>query len=218
MSETKITDPKREHLDPVISGGATIRKKSKGQKAVESFLGEEVESVKDHIVYDMVIPSTKDALSNMFGGVVDFFNDMMHEFIDSILFGGSDVKTKASQTYVSYNGYYNKNRSRSTITTKETTRRSGRHSIDEVEFESDEKETAAEKAAKVYKDMIERIEMYNEVSVAEYFDMAGISLDWTEEREKDEWGWRDVSCIGRPRKRRGKYIIPLTRPERLREV
>ena len=77
MSETKITDPNKERLEPVVEHKVTVRKKSKGQKAVESFLGEEVESVKDHIIYDMVIPSTKDALSNMFGGVIDFFNDML---------------------------------------------------------------------------------------------------------------------------------------------
>ena len=78
MSEEK------KKLDPVVDGGVTVRKKSKGKAAVESFLGEEVEEVKNHIVYDMIIPSTKDAISNMFGGVIDFFNDMMHEFIDSV--------------------------------------------------------------------------------------------------------------------------------------
>ena len=214
MSEEK------KKLEPVVNGGVTVHKKSKGKEAVESFLGEEVSEVKDHIVYDMIIPSTKDAISNMFGGIVDFFNDMMHEFIDTVLFGSSgDVpKTKASQTYVSYQGYYNsKNRSKSSRPVRESRDSSRRHTIDEIEFESDERESAVEKATKVYLEMIDRIEKYHEVSVAEFFDLAGVTLDWTEEQEKDAWGWRDPSAIGKPRRRRGKYIIPLPRPERLED-
>lgn len=211
MSEEK------KKLDPVINGGATVHKKSKSKAAVESFLGEEVESVKDHIVYDMIIPSTKDAMSNMFGSIVDFFNDMMHEFIDSIFFGSSETpRTKSSQTYVSYQGYYNKGKSRNTRLTKQTSN-TRRHTIDEVEFETDEKETALEKATKVYLEMVDRIDKYNEVSVAEFFDLAGITLDWVEEQEKDAWGWKDPSAIGKPRRRRGKYIIPLPRPVSLED-
>ena len=213
MSEEK------KKLDPVVDGGVTVRKKSKGKAAVESFLGEEVEEVKNHIVYDMIIPSTKDAISNMFGGVIDFFNDMMHEFIDSVLFGASDTpRSRSSQTYVSYNGYYNsKSKTRSSRPVRETSTSTKRHTIDEIEFESDEKETAVEKATKVYLEMVDRIDKYNEVSVAEFFDLAGITLDWVEEQEKDAWGWKDPSAIGKPRRRRGKYIIPLPRPVRLED-
>ena len=212
MSEDK------KKLDPVIDGGATVHKKSKGKAAVESFLGEEIEEVKNHIVYDMIIPSTKDAMSNMFGSIVDFFNDMIHEFIDSIFFGSSETpRSSSSQTYVSYQGYYNKGKTRTSRPARQVSTSSKRHTIDEVEFESDEKETALEKATKVYLEMIDRIERYNEVSVAEFFDMAHITLDWVEEQEKDAWGWKDPSAIGKPRRRRGKYIIPLPRPVSLEE-
>ena len=213
MSETKITDPKKERLESVVEHEVTVRKKSKGQKAVESFLGEEVEEVKNHIVYDMIIPSTKDALSNMFGGVIDFFNDMMHEFIDSVLFGATEQKkTKASQTYVSYQGYYNKkNRTTTRTTQRRETVFSSRHDIEDLDYDT------VEDATRVQRELIDRIETYKQVSVAELFDLSGHTLDWAEYQEKDRIGWTDPTLIGRPRRRRGKYVIPLPRPERLED-
>lgn len=214
MSEERITDPNKKKVEPVIdSSDVIVRKKSKGKKAVESFLGEEVESVKDHIVYDMIIPSTKDAMSNMCGGIVDFFNDMFHEFIDSIFFGSSEhTKTKASQTYVSYQGYYNKkSQSSGKPLSKRETYLSTRHDLEDLDF------VDMETALKVRKELIELIENYNEASVADLFSLSDQTLDWAEYKEKDKFGWRDPSAIGKPRRRRGRYIIPLPRPEKLKE-
>lgn len=205
MSEEK------KKLDPVIDGSdVVVRKKSKGQQAVESFLGEEVSEVKNHIVQDLVIPSAKDAMSNMCGSIVDFFNDMFHEFIDTIFFGSSETRqTKASQTYVSYQGYYNKkSRSGSQTASK---RESIRHSIEDLEYSN------IEQALRVRNELIERIEHYNQVTVAELFDLSNQTLDWAEYQEKDRYGWTDPSSIGNPRRRRGKYIIPLPRPARLED-
>ncbi len=204
MSEEK------KKLDPVIDGSdVVVRKKSKGQQAVESFLGEEVGEVKNHIVQDLVIPSAKDAMSNMCGSIVDFFNDMFHEFIDTIFFGSSETRqTKASQTYVSYQGYYNKsNRNNRTERKSEPVR----HSVEELEYPN------LEKAVKVRNDLIEQIENYNQASVADLFYLSEKTLDWAEYKEKDAIGWTDISAIGKPRRRRGKYIIPLERPVKLED-
>lgn len=196
----------KKKLDPVVEHEVTVRKKTKGQKAVESFLGEEVQSVKDHIVYDMIIPSTKDAMSNMFGGIVDFFNDMFHEFIDSVLFGPyGRTKTKASETYVSYQGYYNTSRTNQRRESYLNTR----HDIEDLDYDT------MEDALRVKNELLNRIENYNQVTVAELFDLSGKTLDWAEYQEKDSLGWTNLSMIGKPRRRRGKYILPLPRPERL---
>lgn len=207
-----MSEEQKKKLEPVIDGSdVTVHKRSKGQRAVESFLGEEIDSVKDHIIQDMIIPSTKDALSNMFGGIIDFFNDMFHEFIDSILFGDSaTTRTKASETYVSYQGYYNKGKQKKNQPAHRTTY-STRHAIEDLEYNT------MEKALKVRSELVDRIENYQQVSVAELFDLSDQTLDWAEYQEKDRIGWTDISSIGKPRRRRGKYIIPLPRPERLPE-
>ena len=213
MDEKQVTGQKKK-VEPSIDGSdVVVKKKSKGQKAVESFLGEEVQSVKDHIVYDMIIPSTKDAMSNMFGGIIDFFNDMFHEFIDSVLFGPEgSTKTKASETYVSYQGYYAKKKGTpSRVRERQESYLSTRHDLEDLEFPN------MEKAARVRKDLIELIEDYQEASVADLFSLAEQTLDWTEYKEKDKYGWKDASNIGKPRRRRGKYIIPLPRPVRLKQ-
>lgn len=212
MTEEKITETKKD-IKPAIDGSdVVVRKKSTGRKSVESFLGEEIESVKDHIVYDMIIPSTKDAMSNMCGGIVDFFNDMFHSFIDSIFFGSdnSRTKSKGSETYVSYSGYYNKKNTSSNQSRRES-HISTRYNLEDLEYPN------MEKALKVRKDLIELIENYNEASVADLFYLSEQTLDWADYKEKDKFGWTDPLSIGKPRRRRGKYIIPLPRPEKLRE-
>lgn len=205
MSEEK------KKLDPVINGNdVVVRKKSKGQQAVESFLGEEVSEVKNHIVEDLVIPSAKDAMSNMCGSIVDFFNDMFHEFIDTIFFGSSEPrKTKASETYVSYQGYYNRKSNSGRRESVRTT--STRHSMEDLEYIN------LDEALKVRNELIEQIERYGQVSVADLFSISGQTLDWAEYKEKDGYGWTDPLSVGKPRRRRGKYIIPLPRPERLED-
>ena len=206
MSEEK------KKLEPVIDGkDVVIKKKSKGQRAVESFLGQEAETVRDHIVEDLIIPSTKDALSGMCGSIVDFFNDMFHEFIDSIFFGSSESRSrsKGSETYVSYQGYYNNKNKRRSIPEKRT--ESSRHSIEELEYPS------FETALKVRNDLIEQIELYGQASVADLFSLSEQTLDWAEYKEKDSIGWTDPSVVGKPRRRRGRYIIPLPRPVKLED-
>ena len=201
----------KKKFDPVIDGkDVVVKKKSKGKKAVESFLGEEVESVKDHIVNDMIIPSTKDAMSNMCGGIVDFFNDMFHEFIDSIFFGADrERKTKASETYVSYQGYYNKPKTGNRNQLRTEKRFSTRQSIEDLEYPT------FEKALKVKKELLDILENYPQVTVADLFDISEQTLDWADYQEKDKYGWTDLSSLGKPRRRRGKYILPLPKPERL---
>lgn len=203
MSEEK------KKLDPVIDGkNVVVRKKSKGQRAVESFLGEEVESVKDHIVQDLIIPSTKDALSNMCGSVVDFFNDMFHDFINSIFFGSAGpTKTKSSDTYVSYQGYYSSKNKQNSSYRRESSIKE-RHNISELDY-------TYEDAIKVRNELLDLDSKYPYITVAELFDLSNQTLDWVEYKEKEKYGWTDLSNLGYPRSRRGRWIIPLPRPERL---
>jgi hypothetical protein len=74
-----------------------------------------------------------------------------------------------------------------------------------------------DEALKVRNELIEQIEHYGQVSVADLFSISGQTLDWAEYKEKDGYGWTDPLSVGKPRRRRGKYIIPLPRPERLEE-
>ena len=204
MSEEK------KKLEPVIDGkNVVVKKKSKGQQAVESFLGEEVESVKEHIVQDLIIPSTKDALSGMCGSIIDFFNDMFHDFINSIFFGsGNTPKTKASETYVSYQGYYsNKNKNhnnRKVSTVKE------RHDISELEY-------SYEDAVRIRNELLDLDSKYPYITVAELFDLSNQTLDWVEYKEKEKFGWHDLSNLGKPRSRRGHWVLPLPRPVRIEQ-
>lgn len=210
MSNEVKKEPAKEKIDPVVKNEVEVKKKSKVKSATESFLGEELDSVKDHIVNDMIIPSTKDAMSNMFGGIIDFFNDMIHDFIDTMLFGADShqQKTKASQTYVSYQGYYtkknNNSRQKRPVTAKE------QHDISELEYQT------AEDARTVLYDMQDIINSYKSVSVAELFDLSGITLDWAERKEKEKIGWTDLSGVS-VRRRRGKHILTLPRAERLED-
>ena len=86
-------DAKRpEKFSKVISGKATIRKKNDVQKLAESFFPEDISSVKDYILSDVIIPSLKK-------GIVDV--------ITMLLYGEtSQAKSSGIASKISYRSYY----------------------------------------------------------------------------------------------------------------
>lgn len=54
--------PKREHIKPVAKG--SVKKKSESKKVAEMFLSDDAWSLKDHIIFEVLVPAAKKAISD----------------------------------------------------------------------------------------------------------------------------------------------------------
>lgn len=172
--KTASTEPKK--VNKVIKGKVKTRKKSEIQKFADTFISEDMANVKSYILTDIIIPSVKKAISDV---------------VDTILFGGNNRKS-TSGSKISYGSYYNKD-SRRPIERNRTG-----YSYDDIIFE-----TRGE-AEDVLMEMDELIEKYKMASVADFYDLVGISGSYTD----NKYGWTDIRNASVVRIRDG-YLIKL---------
>lgn len=166
-------------VEKVVKGKAKPKKKTNMQKFSDVFISEDVGDVKSYIIWDVLIPSIKKAIS-----------DIVTDGIDMILYGSSGRTKKRQTSRVSYGNYYDgsdRKRDRGTSTV-----RNG------CEYENIIFESRGD-AEKVLSSMDEIIDMYEFVSVADLYDLADISTD---KYTLNNYGWtnlhsaRVVKCRG----------------------
>lgn len=173
-------------VEKVVTGKATVRKKSAISKIAEEFISDDAKNIKSYVIGDVLIPAFKKAIS-----------DIVTNGIDMILYGGSMGKSKRSNAdRVSYRNYYDEPRSRTEKTYSDT-----RQSFDEVVVDS------RGEAEEVLARMNEIIDQYQVVSVADLYELAGIRNDnymthkygWTSIRNADVVRIRDGYLIKMPK-------------------
>lgn len=173
-------------VEKVVTGKATVRKKSALSKIADEFISDDAKNIKSYVIGDVLIPAFKKAIS-----------DIVTNGIDMILYGGSMGKSKRSSAdRVSYRNYYDEPRS-----SREKTYSDTRFSFDEVIVDS------RGEAEEVLARMDEIIEQYQVVSVADLYELAGIRNDnymthkygWTSIRNADVVRIRDGYLIKMPK-------------------
>lgn len=158
----------RPKVNKVIKGTAKTKKKSGFSKFVGSFISEDVDSIKSYVISDVLIPAAKKTIS-----------DIISIGTDMLLFGESGGNKKRSMSSrVSYRDYYDSRR-RDDRPVSRT--RSG-YSYDDILFES------RGEAEEVRERMDELIETYGVVSVADMYDLAGITCQYTD----NNYGWTNI--------------------------
>ena len=181
-SKVESNDIPKKKVERVAKG--KTKKKSELRKFADVFIQEDIADVKHYILTDVIIPKVKQV-------IVDT--------VDTLLYGsagGSNTKsTPASK--VSYRSYYERPKERYS-----TTRSSGkRYHYDDVVIE-----TRGE-AEEVLSRMDDLIATYNVVAVADFYDLVGITCDYTD----NYYGWTDIRSASIQRTREG-YIIRLPKP------
>lgn len=173
----------RKKLDSVTTG--TRVKKKGANKFAEVFLSEDVSNVKSYILMDVLIPAVKKALY-----------DVVTNGIDMILFGESGHSKRSSNAdRVSYSRFYDRRDERRH---EESRPRIRAYSHDEVRIPS------RGEAEEILSRMDEIVATYGMVSVADYYDLAGVSCDYTD----NNYGWTSIRSASVVRVRDG-YIIKL---------
>lgn len=174
----------RKKIEPVAK--AKTKKKSEIKKFTDVFIAEDVTSVKNYIVNDVLIPAAKKAIS-----------DIVTNGIDMILYGEARGKDRRRDggSRVSYTKYYEHDRDR------EYDRNRSRRSV--YDYDDIILDTRRE-AEDVLNRMDDLIDAYGMVSVADLYDLVGVTGNYTD----NKYGWTNLRNAEVRRTRDG-YLIKL---------
>lgn len=180
--EKEMVEDKKK-VDKVVRGKVKTKKKSGVTKFTDVFISEDIANVKSYIVGEVLVPAMKKALS-----------DIITNGIDMLLYGESGVSKRNSRSSkVSYTKYYNDERSPSRSV-------KSNYNYDDIIIDS------RGEAEEVLTRMDELIYSYGMVSVADFYDLVGVTSRYTD----NNYGWTDVRSARVVHVRDG-YIIKLPR-------
>ena len=173
--------PGEKKITPVTSG--KTRKKGAMSKFTDVFISEDASSVKSYILMDVLIPAMKKALS-----------DIVTNGIDMVLYGetGQHKRTGNNASGVSYRRYYDQPQSLNRTATRRA------YDYDDVILG-----TRGE-AEDVLAHMDDLIELYGVVSVADLYDLVGVTCDYTD----NKYGWTNLATAV-PVRTNGGYVLKL---------
>lgn len=181
--------PTEKRVQTVVKDPART-KKNEVRKIADIFISEDVANVKNYIFMDVLVPAIKKAIY-----------DIVTNGIDMFLYGGTG-KGKSNNSpgaKVSYRNYYDQ-KNTSNYRGSENVRSNNGFEYDDIEFQS---RGEAEAALKQMHDTVTR---YGMVTVADLYDMAGLSAPYTSQK----YGWLSVNGVNVVRTRDG-YVLKLPR-------
>lgn len=186
-------DAPKEKVEKVVTGEVIQRKKGMGRRIADTFTGEDFGSVRQYVIFDVAVPALKSLIS-----------DMVSQGIERTLFGDSRPRGGGgSGARVSYNRMYGGGNTRRDESRRPAMSQRGRATHDFAEIIIG---TRAE-AETVLDTLIECLDKYDVVTVAELYDAVGITGSFSD----DKWGWNDLRQAGVRRVRDG-YLLELPAP------
>lgn len=169
-------------VEKVIAGTVKSKKKSEIQKFTDIFISEDVNNVKSYILLEVLVPAIKKAIS-----------DIVTNGIDMILYGETGkTKSNTAASKVSYRSYYDNRRDYSAARIKTG------YNYDDIILDN------RGEAEEVLSRMDELISTYGLVSVADLYDLVGVTGNYTD----NKYGWTDIRSASVIRVRDG-YILKL---------
>lgn len=193
----KTTATPVKQVEQIVKGKVITKKKSVFKKICETFLGDNLHDVMTYVLYDVVIPASKNTIS-----------DMVNGGIDMMLFPDDKGNRRANRTrrdkgksYVSYSSFYDKGASEYTKRSSESRHRAF-HIFDDLILE-----TRGE-AEEVLSALVDLTQDYDCASVADLYDLVGITSNFTD----NKYGWTSLSNATVSRVKNG-YLIDLPKPE-----
>lgn len=200
--EVEIIEPKRTRKP--MRAQAIRKKKSFTQSIAETLVGGDSQNVGSYILQDVLIPAAKSTIQ-----------EMITSGIEMLLFPGGARGSSRSRdrdrgtSTVSYGNYY---KSRTRDRDEERRPRTRRQVRDKFDL-SDIYFRHGDEADEVLNSLIDTLRDFDVVSVADFFDTAGISgATWAHHK----YGWTDLDDAFCTHTRNG-WTIVLPEPEELDE-
>ena len=188
--KNKLAERKeRKPISKVTKGKVKVKKKSELHKLADTFISEDAAKVKSYVIGDVLIPAIKKAIS-----------DIVTNGIDMILYGETGHSKRSSSSRISYSKYYDDRRDDRRSSTSSLR---SRYDYDDVIFET------RDEAKEVLERMDELIDLYGVASIADFYDLAGITGNYTD----NKYGWTNLASADVIRVRDGYTIkLPRVRP------
>ena len=140
-------------------------RKNEVRKLADAFITEDVHSVKDYIIQEVLLPAAKKAIS-----------EMVSSGIDMLLYGEAKSKNRSrNESRVSYTKYYERERDYD----RGTRTRARGYDYDDIILDT------RREAEEVLDRMQDLIDNYGMVSVADLYDLVGINGSYTD----NKYGW-----------------------------
>ena len=185
--EQKHASSDEKRVSKVVKGNVKTKKKSEISKFADIFIVEDFHTVVTYAFTDVLIPGAKKII-----------RDVLFESID-MLFGTTGSRNKKDNgPHVSYAKFYEKDRDRRS---SDAPRATSRFDFDNLVFES------RGEAEAVLDEMNNVIGTYGFVSVADLYDMAGLS---NPPYTSNKFGWTNISSAEAVRVSDG-YILKLSK-------
>lgn len=172
----------------IIKGKVRKQKKTWTKQVVETFVGEEVDSVGHYILHDVVIPAIKSTLSDAVQGGIEMllFGERGHNR------GSSNRNGRPNISYTNYS---------------RNDKRSNRHSQSRGRTMQDIILDSRRDAQDVLNSLVDIIDEYGQASVADLNDLIGVSGKYTD----NDYGWDNLNTARITHIRDG-YLLDLPKP------
>lgn len=181
-SKPEVTT-KEKRVQKVVNGKVKT-KKNEGRKLASMFISEDATNVKSYIIFDVLVPTIKKTLF-----------DVVTDSLDMILNGGTGGKKHKSGNKISYRSYYDDKRDNRHGSEY---RARSRFDYDDLIFDS------RGECEAVREQMVDVIDTYGFVTVADMYDMADLPAPYT----SSKYGWTNISTAETVRVRDG-YVLKL---------
>lgn len=172
-------------VEKIITGSAKSKKKNDIQKITDVFVTEDINNVKSYILMEVLVPAIKKAIV-----------DIVTNGVDMLLYGETGrTKKNYNSSKVSYRDYSVRDNDR-----KREYGSSFKTGYNYDDIILDNRGEAEDVLAR----MDELISVYGLVSVADLYDLVGITGNYTD----NKYGWTDIRSANIVRVRDG-YLIKL---------
>lgn len=191
--------PEKKEVRKVTN--ARVQKQGLVKRLAKSIIEDSIETAKERAIEDIIVPGFKALIF-----------DTITEMFDVMLFGGGGERPFRSsadrrissrrQEKTSYSDYYDKG-----------SRRGSRGDRREVFYEPDEIIVDTRTEARNALDELDyTIRKYGQASVADFYDIVGVTGDWTD----NQYGWTNLRGASIKPVRNG-FMIVLPRTQALRD-
>ena len=198
--------PERAPMQAIVKpGGARKRDTPVIKRLGKTFINEDLDDVKNYVLWDVVIPATKNLISDMISSATNglLFGEMNGRRVNPNRSGGNYRVVDGRNGYTSYNRAYPQRPESVQRNMSKGAR--ARHDFGEIVFNN------REETFDVLEKLRDSVEMYGSATVGDMYSLAGISSDPVDEK----WGWTDLTNAGVSRVRNG-YILTLPQPDYIR--
>jgi hypothetical protein len=189
----KVKEPIKK-IEKVTKGKILVKKKGFWKKLTDTFFGDDVDSVMSYVIYDILIPVTKNTFSDVISGSVEM-----------LLFGstkgGRRLERDRGRSFVSREPYTPYDRMRDSRGREPNRPRVvNRHTFDEVAF------SVRRDAEAVLEQLVTLVDQYGIATVGDFYDLVGMENSFTD----GKYGWYNLSEAIITPSRRG-FVISLPR-------